>query len=113
MGLPLELDVQKEETMRALLILLVFVLYDAQLAIEEQVPFYRAHNRSMPCHLGLWVGSPASSREKQDHIGIRGLGGPPYGGSVDLASTRSPYRNNQSHWTVVKPLILLKGDSAL
>ena len=37
MGLPLELDIQKEETMRALLVLLVFVPHDAQLAIEEQV----------------------------------------------------------------------------
>jgi len=36
-GLPLELDIQKEETMRALLVLLVFVPHDAQLAIEEQV----------------------------------------------------------------------------
>jgi len=34
-GFSLELDVQKEETMGALLILLVFVLHDAQLAIEE------------------------------------------------------------------------------
>ena len=37
MGLPLELDVQKEETMRALLVLFVFVLLDAQLAIERRV----------------------------------------------------------------------------
>jgi len=73
--------------MRALLILLVFVLYDAQLAIEEQVPII------VVCHVTCvinWLSR--SSREKQDpHIGICGLGGPRYGGRVDLASTRSPY----------------------
>ena len=53
-GLMLELDVQKEETMHALLVLLVFVLYDAQLAIPNTI---------VVCHhLGLWAGYPTSSR---------------------------------------------------
>jgi hypothetical protein len=45
-GLPLELDVQKEERMRALLVLLGFVPHDGQLAIEGQVLIFKREARS-------------------------------------------------------------------
>jgi hypothetical protein len=57
-GLPLELYIQKAETMRGLLILCIMMHSRRSRSRSPSTE----HDRSMPCHLGLWVGSPASSR---------------------------------------------------